>query len=226
MLCRNQCSFLQGNCNIPAIQPLTRAASTDQRLYFLCLSIDWEAEQREGFWINFSFPKGLQMKCQPSAPLHKRAFEQKEPKSLQYSGNQKFTIYVPKTPQNIVFHSWVRYLQIVWNQYWLNLLIFKSTGNGGAIRRSQEESRTVRVMRGAATPAFLLAFSVVVDEYRDREPVAHKCFIRQAAVFMEWFSSIKTIKLRCKLFYFLPLLKTCKVAKLCNIQARIPLWRP
>ena len=67
----------------------------------------------------------------------------------------------------------------------MNLLIFKSTGNGGAIRRSHVESRTVRAMRGAATPAFLLAFPVVVDEYRDREPVAHKCFIRQAAVFME-----------------------------------------
>ena len=78
------------------------SVNRSKTLLSLCLSIDWEAEQREGFWINFSFPKGLQMKCQPSAPLHKRAFEQKEPKSLQYSGKPKVSYMCAK---NTAKHS-------------------------------------------------------------------------------------------------------------------------
>ena len=125
------------------------------------------------------------MKCQPSAPLHKRAFEQKEPKSLQYSGKPKVSYMCAK---NTAKHSFSFMSEVSSNCLKSIVTEFINFQVNREWRRHSPfavESRTVRVMRGAATPAFLLAFPVVVDEYRDREPVAHKCFIRQAAVFME-----------------------------------------
>ena len=90
------------------------------------LSMFINRESRRDPELTFLLPsaKGLQMKCQPSAPLHKRASEQKEPKSIVCNIQEIKLCFVPKTPQNTFsFMSWS-----VSNQYSLNLLIFQFNG--------------------------------------------------------------------------------------------------
>ena len=180
--------ILLGNCNIRAIQPLTRAASTDQRLYFLCLSIEVPT-QRDPELTFLPSTKGLQMKCQPSAPLHKRASEQKRAKE-QSAIFRKSTLFCAKNTAEYVFiyELWIfqkcfksiftKFFNFLFNGKWRRHLPF-------ANRKPSETGRQgARVMTRDDFSFLVRIFQQSLKSIREYK--SHKCFIRQYRAAVLW----------------------------------------
>ena len=132
----NHSSILLGNCNIRAIQPLTRAASTDQRLYFLCLSIESRRDPELTFLPSFCERSANEMPTFRSTSQKGIRAKRAKEYSLQYSGNQ--TLFCAKNTTEYVFIYELKCFKSIFTEF-INFSLQRQMAAPFAVRKQKAE---------------------------------------------------------------------------------------